>query len=113
MVAFLAAGSLLHPMQQRTCCLLVRDSSMAFDSRLPLQLQAARGVSTAAPSRQADDEVPGFELRTGPPGSVCLACAGAFKKLVGALVFVHSRMACALVKVIIVAVCAHLLVTSG
>lgn len=41
-----------------------------------LQPQAARGVSAAAPSRQADDEVPGFELKSGPPGSVRPACAG-------------------------------------
>lgn len=37
---------------------------------LALGLQAARGVTTAAPSRQEGDEVPGFELKTGPPGSV-------------------------------------------
>ena len=37
---------------------------------LALHPQAARGVSTATLLRQVDDEVPGFELKAGPPGSV-------------------------------------------
>lgn len=55
---------------------------------LALHPQAARGVTTAAPLD--DDEVPGFELKAGPPGSVRPACAGGTDITLGALVSVHS-----------------------
>ena len=49
-----------------------RDSARDLQ-KCEIATQGERGMMTGVPARQDDEDAPGFELKSGPPGSVRLA----------------------------------------